>query len=77
MRLDELSIGDQAQVVQVMDDVFRTKLMEMGVMQGTAICLMLKAPFNGPLAFSYDNTLLSIRLEDAKEIEVKKTRETA
>jgi len=77
MRLDELSIGEQAKVVRVMDDVFRTKLLEMGVMQGTAVCLMLKAPFNGPIAFTYDNTLLSIRLEDAHEIEVNTTRETA
>ena len=77
MRLDELSIGEQAKVVRVMDDVFRTKLLEMGIMQGTAVCLMLKAPFNGPIAFTYDNTLLSIRLEDAHEIEVNTTLETA
>ena len=72
MLLNELKVGDQAKIIRIGDDVFRTKLLEMGIMQGTPVTLMLRAPFNGPLAFSYENTLLSIRYEDAHSILVEK-----
>jgi Fe2+ transport system protein FeoA len=44
----------------------------MGIMPGTLVTLVLKAPFNGPIAFSYENTMLSIRKEDANNIFVEK-----
>lgn len=72
MLLNELKVGDQAKIIRIADDVFRTKLLEMGIMPGTLVTLMLRAPFNGPLAFSYENTLLSIRNEDAHNILVEK-----
>jgi ferrous iron transport protein A len=72
MLLNELKVGDQAKIIRIGDDVFRTKLLEMGIMPGTLVTLMLRAPFNGPLAFSYENTLLSIRNEDAHNILVEK-----
>lgn len=72
MLLNELKVGDQAKIIRIADDVFRTKLLEMGIMPGTLVTLMLRAPFNGPLAFSYENTLLSIRNEDAYNILVEK-----
>jgi ferrous iron transport protein A len=72
MLLNELKVGDQAKIIRIADDVFRTKLLEMGIMPGTLVTLMLRAPFNGPLAFSYENTLLSIRTEDANNILVEK-----
>lgn len=72
MLLNELKVGDQAKIIRIADDVFRTKLLEMGIMPGTLVTLMLRAPFNGPLAFSYENTLLSIRNEDAYNIWVEK-----
>ena len=72
MLLNELKVGDQAKIIRIADDVFRTKLLEMGVMPGTLVTLMLRAPFNGPLAFSYENTMLSIRKEDANSIFAEK-----
>ncbi len=72
MLLHELKVGDQANIIRIADDVFRTKLLEMGIMPGTLVTLVLKAPFNGPIAFSYENTMLSIRKEDANNIFVEK-----
>lgn len=72
MFLNELKKGDQANIVRITDDLFRTKLLEMGIMPGTLITLLFKAPFNGPIAFSYENSLLSIRKEDANNILVEK-----
>ncbi|MFM7595510.1 MAG: ferrous iron transport protein A [Flavobacteriales bacterium] len=72
MLLNELKVGEQAHVIRITDDVFRTKLLEMGIMPGTLVTLALKAPFKGPIAFSYENTMLSIREEDANNITVEK-----
>jgi Fe2+ transport system protein FeoA len=72
MLLNELKVGEQANILFISDDVFRTKLLEMGIMPGTLVTLHLKAPFKGPIAFSYQNTLLSIRNEDAQQISVDK-----
>lgn len=72
MLLNELKVGEQANILCISDDVFRTKLLEMGIMPGTRVTLLLKAPFRGPIAFSYQNSLLSIRSEDAQQIAVDK-----
>ena len=71
MRLSKLNIGKSARVIRIEDDIFRTKLMEMGVSTDTILTVRFKAPFRGPIAFSYSETILSIRYEDAEAIIVE------
>ncbi len=75
MRLSELNIGDTCIFNKNEDPVFRTKMLEMGITQGTLLRMSMKAPFGGPIAFEFDNTTLSIRLEDADEIIIDPIKE--
>ena len=69
--LDELKIGEQAEIVTIETDKLPLKLIEMGCLPGSAISLIQNAPFNDPLYIKIDESHLAIRKETAKDIFVR------
>lgn len=47
------------------------RLCEMGVLPGTRICLIRRAPFGNAIEISVRGTLLSLRREEAEKIEIR------
>jgi ferrous iron transport protein A len=69
--LDELKIGEQAEIETIETDKLPLKLIEMGCLPGSAISLIQNAPFNDPLYIKIDDSHLAIRKETAKDIFVR------
>lgn len=71
MTLNELGVGQRAKVVALVPCEASTKLMEMGCIPGAEIMLKRKAPFGDPLAFDVSGYVLSMRMSEAKLIEIE------
>ncbi len=69
--LDELKIGEQAEIETIETEKLPLKLIEMGCLPGSSISLIQNAPFNDPLYIKIDESHLAIRKETAKDIFVR------
>ncbi|MFZ9074372.1 MAG: FeoA family protein [Flavobacteriaceae bacterium] len=69
--LDELQLGEQAEIETIETDQLPLKLIEMGCLPGNSISLIQKAPFNDPIYIKIDEAHLAIRKETAKNIFVR------
>jgi len=69
--LDELQLGEQAEIETIETDQLPLKLIEMGCLPGNSISLIQKAPFNDPIYIKIDEAHLAIRKETAKNIFVQ------
>jgi Fe2+ transport system protein FeoA len=72
-KLNELDIGDSAEVLSVEGSSdLRFRLLEMGIVRGTALSLVRVAPLGDPLVISVQGFQLSLRKEEAALILVRK-----
>ncbi len=72
MTLDELQIGDSAQILSVGGEgALRQHILDMGVIPGTRITLVKYAPMGDPIQLRVHGYELTLRLADAKNIEVE------
>ena len=69
--LAELVIGSKGEMIQISDNSFEQKLLEMGCTPGEQFEVVRKAPFGVPIAILISSYVLSIREEDARSINVK------
>ena len=69
--LDQLALGEEAEIEQIETDHLPLKLIEMGCLPGNAISLIQKAPFGDPLYLKIDESHLAIRKETAQHIFVR------
>lgn len=73
MTLDLLKIGETARVIAVNCEGFlRTRFADLGLLPGTAIRAMMRSPLGDPVAYEVRGSLIAIRFEDAKRIEVER-----
>ena len=70
-KLADLVIGDKGEMRLILDNELEQKLLEMGCTPGEQIEVVRKAPFGGPIAILVSSYVLSIRKEDARNIDVK------
>ena len=71
MTLDELAIGQEATIVTVGGEkIFRRRLLDMGLTPRTKVMIRKVAPLGDPIELRLRGYLLTIRKEDAKQIEV-------
>ena len=69
--LNKLEIGKSASVVAVHgQDVVSKRLMEMGVVPGTAIKVVKAAPFDDPIEIRVRGYSLAVRRNEAETVEV-------
>lgn len=71
MTLDELAIGQEATIVTVGGEkILRRRLLDMGLTPRTKVMIRKVAPLGDPIELRLRGYLLTIRKEDAKQIEV-------
>ena len=72
MTLNQIVKGQTARITHISgEDAVSIRLMEMGLIDGEQIQLLGKAPLGDPLEFSVRGYRLSLRLNEAKCVEVE------
>ena len=76
MRLNEILLNKTYYIKSLCaTGVLKARMYDLGIVEGTEIKGMFKAPFGEPTAYMVRGTLLALRDEDAKLIEVKTVRD--
>jgi ferrous iron transport protein B len=71
MKLSELQTGEKAVIVRVHGHgSFRKRLIEMGFIQGKEVTVVLNAPLKDPIEYEIIGYKISLRREEAEQIEV-------
>lgn len=71
MTLDELPIGKEAVITEVGGEgVLRCRLLDMGLIPKTKITVTKVAPMGDPIELRLRGYTLTIRIEDARNIQV-------
>ena len=71
MTLDRLPVGTDAVITRVGGEgALRCRLLDMGLIPKTRVCVTKIAPLGDPIELRVRDYTLSIRLEDARQIEV-------
>lgn len=77
MTLDQLETGQSAEIIHINGKgELRHHLLDMGLTPGTKVTLRKVAPMGDPIQMELRGYELTIRLADAKELEIKKIRKT-
>lgn len=73
MNLNELPLNEKANIEKIncVGNIKR-RLLDLGLVKGTVIKPVLVSPSKDPRAFEVRGSILAIRKEDARQIEVKK-----
>lgn len=69
--LDALAKGENGEIVRVSPVLDRKRLAAIGVVRGARIQLAKTAPLGDPRSYRVDNTEISLRIAQAKEITIK------
>ena len=71
MKLSELQTGEKAVIVRIHGyGPFRKRLIEMGFIQGKEVTVVLNAPLKDPIEYEIIGYRISLRREEADQIEV-------
>lgn len=74
--LADLEVGKSATIISVGgDDTLRRHFLDMGLIPGTEITLIKMAPMGDPMELLVRDYSLTLRIEDAKEIEIRDIKE--
>ena len=71
----QLQVGEKGIITDFDSNVIPLKLIEMGCLPGTSVILLQKAPLGDPLYLNINDSLLSIRIEMAKDIFIETSQE--
>ena len=71
MTLDELSVGHSGVITQVGGEgILRCRLLDMGLIPRTKVTLQKVAPMGDPIEIRVRGYELTLRIEDARKIEI-------
>ncbi|MDD6306567.1 MAG: FeoA family protein [Clostridiales bacterium] len=77
MTLEKLPIGKTATITAVGGEgTLRCRLLDMGLIPGTLVTVRKIAPMGDPIEIRLRGYELTIRMEDAKKIEINQVEET-
>lgn len=68
--LADLPLRKKTVVLQIKESTLKPKLLEMGLYTGKTVEVLFKAPFGDPIAVDVDGYVLSMRLDEANQIEI-------
>lgn len=75
MTLDQLRIGKRGRIVSVSGKgALRDRLLDMGLTPGTEVMVRRMAPFGDPIEILLRGYELTLRLEDAKNVEIERVK---
>ena len=66
--LSNIEVGSSGIIVQFMDNIIAGKLMTMGVLPGSKVRVIRKAPFKGGLYLKIDGNNMVLREKEAETI---------
>lgn len=66
----DMNPGETAIIAGFIDDVLSVKLLEMGVLPGTAVRFNFTAPFGDPVCVTVSGYDLSLRIDEAATISI-------
>lgn len=66
--ITELNVGENAVIAEFSNGYVACKLMAMGLLPGSAISLMRKAPFGGAYYIKAKNHYVALRSNEAKNV---------
>jgi ferrous iron transport protein A len=66
--------GEMVTVTNVSDCGLKPKLMELGLVAGKSLKVLFRAPFGDPIAIDLGGYVLSLRLDEARFINVSKSQ---
>ncbi len=73
MNLDQLNVGETGEVVRInAKGPFKKRLLEMGFIAGARVKVIKYAPLKDPVEYELKGYHVSLRHEEAQEIEIKK-----
>lgn len=68
-RLSELKIGESATITDIFaDDKFKSRLADLGIVNGTRVAALHKSPSGDPTAYFIKGTVIALRCVDAEKI---------
>lgn len=70
--LSEIKVSSKLKIVRILSTELEAKFAEMGLVSDKEIQWLFRAPLKDPIAIEVDNYVLSLRLDEAKFISVKK-----
>jgi Fe2+ transport system protein FeoA len=68
--LSIVNTGEIVTISNLVDSSLKPKLMEMGLIAGKKLKVLFKAPFGDPIAIDLGGYILSLRLDEARLINV-------
>jgi Fe2+ transport system protein FeoA len=68
--LSIINTGEIVTISNLVDSSLKPKLMEMGLIAGKKLKVLFKAPFGDPIAIDLGGYILSLRLDEARLINV-------
>ncbi len=72
MTLNELNLGNKGKISNIeCSENIKRRLLDLGLVKNTNITPVLISPSGDPKAFEVRGTLIAIREEDTKKIEIK------
>ena len=71
MILIDLNPGETATINGISGNShFQSRLVELGLLAGTGVRMIKQMPFNGPVEIKIRNSYLTIRWNDAKQVDI-------
>lgn len=70
--LDCLQLNQKGKIISINNkEDIRRRLMDLGFIEGNEVKCVLYSPFNDPVAYKILNTIIALRKEDSKYIDVE------
>ncbi|MCU0427098.1 MAG: ferrous iron transport protein A [Candidatus Kapabacteria bacterium] len=71
--MNDLPVGSTARIVNyTQQDSFTERLREFGLIPGTVIRMLRKAPFNGPVEIQYRNSRIVLRPGEVAHLQLER-----
>lgn len=70
--LNNIKIGQNAVIKKMLnEEQMKRRLSDVGLIEGTTVCCVTRAPFGDPTAFGVRGAVIALREEDSKNILVE------
>ena len=66
--LVDLKIGQKGSIKELRNSDLQLKLMDMGCLPGSEVCIAFKAPYDGPICIEVCGCKLALRKEEAASV---------
>ena len=73
--LNHIQVGQNAVIKKMLNnDAMKRRLSDVGLIEGTTVSCVTKAPFGDPKAFAVRGAVIALREEDSKNILIEEDR---